>query len=103
MDLSKFQETPHRRFNPLTREWVLVSPHRNQRPWQGKVEQLPVEDQPRYDRACYLCPGNSRAGGAVNPGYGSTFVFENDFAALRPNVEEEKIEDGDLIIASTER
>jgi UDPglucose--hexose-1-phosphate uridylyltransferase len=103
MDLGKIKETPHRRFNPLTREWVLVSPHRTQRPWQGKVEHLPVEDQPRYDPTCYLCPGNSRAGGVVNPGYAGTFVFENDFAALLPNVAEENIRDGDLLIANTER
>ena len=103
MDLGKIKDTPHRRFNPLTREWVLVSPHRTQRPWQGKVEHLSIEDQPRYDPACYLCPGNSRAGGAVNPGYAGTFVFENDFAALLPNVDDENIRDGDLLIANTER
>jgi len=103
MDLGKIKENPHRRFNPLTREWVLVSPHRTQRPWQGKVEHLPIEDQPRYDPTCYLCPGNSRAGGVVNPGYAGTFVFENDFAALLPNVEEERIRDRDLLIANTER
>lgn len=78
-------QTPHRRFNPLTREWVLVSPHRTQRPWLGKVERLPVENQPQYDPACYLCPGNSRAGGARNPPYSSTFVFDNDYAALLPD------------------
>ena len=103
MDLSKFKETPHRRFNPLTREWVLVSPHRTQRPWQGKVERPPNEDQPRYDPACYLCSGNARAGGAVNPNYDGTFVFDNDFAALLPKVKEASIEDSDLIVARTER
>ncbi|MGC2197541.1 MAG: UDP-glucose--hexose-1-phosphate uridylyltransferase [Terriglobales bacterium] len=103
MDLSKFQQTPHRRFNPLTREWVLVSPHRTLRPWQGKVENLPVEDPPRYDPGCYLCPGNSRAAGAGNPNYNGTFVFDNDFAALLPDLAEVTIEDADLLIASTER
>lgn len=75
---------PHRRFNPLTREWVLVSPHRARRPWLGQVEKTPPENLPLYDPTCYLCPGNSRAGGVKNPAYESTFVFDNDFAALLP-------------------
>jgi UDPglucose--hexose-1-phosphate uridylyltransferase len=77
---------PHRRFNPLTREWVLVSPQRTQRPWQGQVEgrSLPIALQ--YDPTCYLCPGNLRAGGTRNPKYEHTFVFTNDFAALKPDV-----------------
>jgi len=77
------REHPHRRLNALTGEWVLVSPHRTQRPWQGQVEKLPAAAQPAYDPGCYLCPGNERAGGARNPHYTSTFVFENDFAALK--------------------
>jgi len=77
---------PHRRFNALTGEWVLVSPHRAQRPWLGQVERVPPEDLPAYDPACYLCPGNERAGGLHNPAYTGTFVFDNDFAALRPSV-----------------
>src|SRR5512136_1853939 len=76
---------PHRRFNQLTREWVLVSPHRAKRPWLGQVEKTPPENLPAYDPACYLCPGNSRAGGVKNPVYESTFVFDNDFAALLPD------------------
>jgi UDPglucose--hexose-1-phosphate uridylyltransferase len=75
---------PHRRLNLLTSEWVLVSPHRTKRPWQGQVEKLPQDIRPAYDPACYLCPGNHRAGGMVNPAYEHTFVFDNDFAALMP-------------------
>ena len=76
-------EHPHRRRNLLTGEWVLVSPHRTKRPWQGQVEKSPPDDRPSYDPKCYLCPGNQRAGGAAqNPDYAHTFVFENDFAAL---------------------
>lgn len=74
-------ESPHRRFNPLLQEWVLVSPHRAKRPWQGSTEPIALSEQ-RYDPECYLCPGNHRAGGASNPAYTSTFVFENDFPAL---------------------
>lgn len=103
MDLNRLKESPHRRYNPLTREWVLVSPQRTLRPWQGKVEKLPTDEQPAYDPGCYLCPGNSRAGGAVNPKYSATFVFDNDYAALRPDVAELEINDRDLIIAGSER
>ena len=77
-------EHPHRRYNPLSDEWVLVSPHRTKRPWLGQVEKRPLEQRPVHDPHCYLCPGNSRAGGATNPHYDGTFVFENDFAALLP-------------------
>ncbi len=103
MKLDQLIDTPHRRFNPLTREWVVVSPHRTQRPWQGKVEKTPLEDSPHYDPACYLCPGNARAGGKQNPGYSSTFVFDNDFAALLPNPQEVTLEESDLLIAQSER
>jgi UDPglucose--hexose-1-phosphate uridylyltransferase len=92
-------EHPHRRFNPLTREWILVSPHRTERPWQGQVERVPPPEQPSYDPNCYLCPGNARAGGARNPDYESTFVFENDFAALRPDTPAGQSSEGGLLIA----
>ena len=75
---------PHRRCNPLTGEWVLVSPHRLLRPWQGKVERVPEAQRPQYDPKCYLCPGNPRVGSARNPAYRGTFVFDNDFSALLP-------------------
>jgi len=88
----QFDQVPHRRFNPLTREWVLVSPHRNQRPWQGEVAERSTRARPQYDPACYLCPGNARAGGVQNPQYSSTFVFDNDFAALQPQIPEESID-----------
>jgi len=77
--------SPHRRLNPLTGEWVLVSPHRAKRPWQGQVEKTAAENLPQYDPTCYLCPRNERAGGVVNPDYSGTFVFDNDFAALLPS------------------
>lgn len=77
----------HRRLNPLTGEHVLVSPERTQRPWQGKLEAAPQGLRPAHDATCYLCPGNTRAGGAVNPAYDSTFAFDNDFAALLPATE----------------
>src|SRR5712691_2109216 len=72
----------HRRYNPLLDEWVVCSPGRLRRPWQGRVESAAEEDLPPYDPACYLCPGNARANGARNPAYTSTFAFDNDFPAL---------------------
>lgn len=75
---------PHRRFNQLTGEWVLVSPHRTMRPWLGHQEKPRTEELLAYDPDCYLCPGNSRANGTINPSYDSTFVFTNDFSALLP-------------------
>ena len=78
-------EHPHRRYNPLTGEYVLVSPHRMKRPWRGQVEKVVAEKRPSHDPTCYLCPGNERAGGEKNPDYDSTYVFTNDFAALLPD------------------
>jgi len=80
----EFNEHPHHRFNPLKRDWVLVSPHRTKRPWLGQVEKTLPDNRPEHDPACYLCPGNRRAGDVVNPVYNSTFVFNNDFSALLP-------------------
>ena len=77
-------DIPHRRLNALTREWVLVSPHRARRPWLGQVEKAAPSGLPAYDPACYLCPGNERAGGVRNAHYAGTYVFDNDFAALLP-------------------
>lgn len=87
-----FAEHPHRRRNTLTGQWVQVSPHRAKRPWQGQQEESPEENKYKYDPKCYLCPGNSRAGGKQNDNYTSTFVFTNDFSALKidtPTAEEE--------------
>lgn len=75
-------DSPHRRFNPLTQEWVLVSSQRATRPWLGQVEKIPSANLPAYDPGCYLCPGNERAGGIINPPYSGTFVFDNDFSPL---------------------
>jgi UDPglucose--hexose-1-phosphate uridylyltransferase len=79
------EDHPHRRRNPLTGQWVLVSPHRTKRPWQGQTESAARERRPAHDPACYLCPGNARAQGQVNPPYAQTFVFDNDFSALLPD------------------
>ena len=77
------EKNPHRRFNPLKREWVLVSPNRTQRPWQGQMEKPVVPVALEYDPDCYLCPGNVRAGGARTDKYASTYVFEKDYAGLK--------------------
>jgi UDPglucose--hexose-1-phosphate uridylyltransferase len=79
------QQNPHRRYNPLKQEWVLVSPNRTQRPWQGQTEETVAAPALTYDPSCYLCPGNMRAGGARTDVYTSTYVFENDYAALKPD------------------
>ena len=88
----RLTEDPHRRLNPLTNEWVLVSPHRATRPWQGEIEKTPSTPAPQYDPSCYLCPGNTRAGGIRNPVYSTTFVFDNDFAALKPETTKDRID-----------
>ncbi len=93
----------HRRYNPLTNEWVLVSPQRTQRPWMGQVEHVGEAGRPRYDPNCYLCPGNVRAGGVRNPDYTGTFVFTNDFPALLPDVSPQRVVSHPLMIAEGER
>jgi UDPglucose--hexose-1-phosphate uridylyltransferase len=103
MDSRLLTEIPHRRLNPLTGEWVLVSPHRTDRPWQGQIEQVTVSPPVDYDPGCYLCPGNARAGGHRNPDYESTFVFDNDFPALMPDIPEAVFDDSDLLTARSER
>lgn len=77
--------SPHRRYNALTGDWILVSPQRTQRPWLGRREESAGAKRPEYDPGCYLCPGNSRAAGETNPKYGGTFVFTNDYPALLPD------------------
>jgi UDPglucose--hexose-1-phosphate uridylyltransferase len=92
-------KSPHRRYNPLLDDWVLCSPHRLQRPWQGQVEHEPPETRPAYDPSCYLCPGNVRANGEHNPRYTSTFAFDNDFAALLPESPLDPVAEGGLLVA----
>lgn len=93
---------PHRRFNPLTGEWVLVSPQRLERPWQGAEEERHDQPLPEYDAECYLCPGNTRAGGERNPDYSGTYVFDNDFPAMLPGTAEGELNMNELILARNE-
>ena len=89
--------SPHRRFNALTGEWVLVSAGRTDRPWQGSTEKAPKATRPKFDPDCYLCPGNTRANGETNPQYDTTFVFTNDFAALLPDTPAAAVESDALL------
>ena len=96
------QDYSHKRYNILTNEWVLVSPHRAKRPWQGQNEEVLNEVRPTYDKSCYLCAGNTRVNGEENPKYVDVFVFTNDFAALQNDSKSFKKEDG-LLIAHSEQ
>lgn len=101
--LADLARRPHRRYNPLKGEWILVSPQRTARPWQGQVEDRPPDDRLRHDPDCYLCPGNLRASGARNPQYEGTFVYDNDFPALLPEGPSVTVDEAGLLLARSER
>ncbi len=103
MKENNYYNFPHRRRNILTGEWILVSPHRTKRPWQGDVAKPDFENRPIYDPECYLCPGNKRANGEINPEYKSTFVFTNDFSALIPDIPQTNRSDNKLLESKSER
>ena len=96
-----FNEHSHIRQNPLTGDWVMVSPHRTKRPWQGKTEDIVKDIRPQHDPTCYLCSGNVRANGEVNPNYSDTYVFQNDFAALQSDAPDGGIQKGGLLKAQS--
>jgi UDPglucose--hexose-1-phosphate uridylyltransferase len=103
MSFDELNKVPHRRFNPLLREWVLVSPHRTQRPWLGKVEKPQKPAEVTFDLNCYLCPGNQRAGGAQTPHYTATYVFDNDYPAMLPEVVPQQYDAAGLLVGESER
>jgi UDPglucose--hexose-1-phosphate uridylyltransferase len=101
--MSDIYNNPHRRMNILTGEWVLVSPHRTKRPWQGKLEEIPQENRPVFDENCYLCPGNKRADGSTNDNYTETYSFVNDFSALLPNTPNASYVINNMLFAESQR
>ena len=101
MENTNLQDYSHKRYNILTGEWVLVSPHRAKRPWQGQNEEISAEKRPSYDENCYLCPTNTRINGEINPDYKDVFIFTNDFAALQKDSPAFEVNDG-LLIAKSE-
>ncbi len=103
MQQPELNKYPHRRKNILNGEWVLVSPNRTDRPWQGEVFSTAKEKRPKYDPHCYLCPGNQRANGEVNPQYKGTFAFTNDFSSLLEDIPDKMENRNDLLIAKSEK
>lgn len=103
IDKFNIADHPHRRLNLLTGEWVLVSPHRSKRPWQGKMEAVDNTTRPTYDPACYLCPGNSRAAGTINPSYQMPYAFVNDFSALLHETPSGELNTNGLLVAESQR
>ncbi|HTN21687.1 MAG TPA: UDP-glucose--hexose-1-phosphate uridylyltransferase [Pelobium sp.] len=98
-----FEEHPHKRLNILTGDWILVSPHRTKRPWQGKVEAPANTQRSSYDEKCYLCPGNTRSDGTVNPKYTAPYAFTNDFSSLLKDTPDGGLNANGLLQAKSEK